>query len=427
MTWLIAARTVQGAGGGAIQAVASIIISDLVSLKERGVYNSLIGLTWGVACTLGPLVGGAFAQQGNWRWIFYMNLPIAGLSAALVFFSLKLRKPEGRTREKLARMDWVGNILIIASTSACIIGLTWGGIQYAWNSAHVLGPFIVGLCGIGAFLYYEAKFAKYPMAPLSLISNGTSISGYAQIFALPVINLAVTYYQETYYQACKGATAIRSGVLTLAVSLCLAPAMIICGLSITISKGYRVQLWLGWVVLIVAMGLMSTVDSRTELVKPQVYTGLVGTGVGILYAGTYFPVLAPLPISENAHALSFFIFCRSFAGVWGVTIGGAILQNQLQKRLPAEFLQELPQGVALAFSAIPSINNLEDPLRSDVRQAFAKSIASIWQVMVGIAGIGLISSLFMKAFLLHTQLDERWGLDEKQLQQSDQATIENDA
>ena len=97
--------------------------------------------------------------------------------------------------------------------------------------------------------------------------------------------------------------------------------------------------------------------------------------------------------------------------MWGVTIGGAILQTQLIKRLPPDFIAQFPGGVAVAYSAIPVIGHLEEPLRSIVREAFAESVIVIWQVLIGIAGIGFLACAGMKALPLHTQVDERWGLD----------------
>ena len=102
------------------------------------------------------------------------------------------------------------------------------------------------------------------------------------------------------------------------------------------------------------------------------------------------------------------------AQIWGITIGGAILQNQLNHNLPQAFISELPSGVALAYAAIPVVASLEEPVRSEVRNAFGDGFATIWQVMAGIAGIGLISTVLMKALPLHTEVDERWGLQDKQ-------------
>jgi hypothetical protein len=82
--------------------------------------------------------------------------------------------------------------------------------------------------------------------------------------------------------------------------------------------------------------------------------------------------------------------------VWGITIGGTVLQNQLLKRLPAGVLSQIPGSEAVAYQLIPVIKTLAEPLRSDVRQAFADSLQDVWKVMAGIAGVGLLASLLMK-------------------------------
>lgn len=99
--------------------------------------------------------------------------------------------------------------------------------------------------------------------------------------------------------------------------------------------------------------------------------------------------------------------------VWAVTIGTAILQTQLSKRLPQAFIEEFPGGVAIAYSAIPVIPTLHEPLRSQIQAAFAESIRDIWLVMIGVSTLGLFSSLFMEGLPLHTQVDENWGLEKE--------------
>ena len=101
------------------------------------------------------------------------------------------------------------------------------------------------------------------------------------------------------------------------------------------------------------------------------------------------------------------------AQVWGITVGVAVLQTQLTSRLDPDFLKEFPQGVAVAYNIIPVVPSLQEPLRTHVREAFADSLAVIWRVMTGIAGLGLLSSLAMKGLPLHSQVDERWGLQER--------------
>ncbi|EKM52295.1 uncharacterized protein PHACADRAFT_176318 [Phanerochaete carnosa HHB-10118-sp] len=412
MNWLIAARTVQGAGGGAIMSITSIIVSDLVPLRERAMYNALIGLTWGVASAIGPLVGGALANGGKWRWLFYLNLPISGVAAALVFFFLHLKTPEGTFREKISRMDWVGNFLIVTSSTATVLGLTWGGVQFAWTSAQVLVPLILGLIGIVMFLIYEAFVPVNPIIPFSLLSNRTSFSGYLQTFLAPIVNSAIVWFMATYFQACRDASPIRSAVDSLGLCLSIGPALIVSGIVIAATKTYRVQLVVGWIFYMVATGALSTLTADSSTAHGVGFLILMGIGSGILFSATYFPVLAPLPVSENAHALALFAFFRSFAGVWGVTIGTAVLQTQLTHRLPAAFLAQFPGGVSLAYAAIPAIRTLDEPLKQEVRVAFAQSLRVVWEVSIGIAGLGLLSTLLMKGLPLHTQIDEKWALEE---------------
>ena len=127
-----------------------------------------------------------------------------------------------------------------------------------------------------------------------------------------------------------------------------------------------------------------------------------------------FPVLAPLPVSRTAAALAFFAFSRTFAQTWGITIGSTILQNRLNTKLPPDFDALFPEGVQIAYAAIPFIRTLEEPLRTEVRRAFAESLAVIWQTMIGICGIGLLSMLLMREVPMRKTADDTYGLEDGQ-------------
>ncbi|KAJ6468281.1 Mfs1.2 [Mycena sanguinolenta] len=412
MSWLIGARVVQGLGGGAILSMTSIIVSDMVPLRERGAYNGLLGLVWAFASGIGPLISGALVQHGQWRWLFYLNLPVCGVALALTLAFLSLPTPPGTLKEKLQRMDWIGNGIIISSTSAASIGLTWGGVQYPWSSPRVLVPVILGLCGIVAFFVYEARASTHPLVPYSLLSNRTSLSGYVQTFLNQLVVLAVAYYLPVYYQACKGATPLKSGIYMLALSLALGPSVVFAGISVSKFKRYRPQLWFGWGLFALGMGVCITLGSNTALSHGIGIPVIFGVAAGIILAVTYFPVLSPLDVHENARALAFFAFCRSFAGVWGITIGGVILQNQLKDNLPPQFLADFQAGVDLSFALIPVIKDLPQPLQNQVKHAFADSLKILWGVLTGIVLLGLFVSLFMRHHDLTEKLDEKWTVPE---------------
>lgn len=108
---------------------------------------------------------------------------------------------------------------------------------------------------------------------------------------------------------------MSSGLYGLSLAASLGPAVIVAAISVTITKSYRPQLWLGWAILIIGMGLMSTIEVNTAPPTVIGFTILVGIGAGMIFGCNWFPVLAPLDISQNAHAIALFSFCRSFAAV----------------------------------------------------------------------------------------------------------------
>ncbi|KAF4564077.1 hypothetical protein EYR36_003328 [Pleurotus pulmonarius] len=411
MNFLIAARTIQGVGGGGIASLTQIILSDLVPLRERGIFNGFnrdillkfLRRAWAIAAGTGPVIGGSLAQHGQWRWLFYLNLPVCGLAAAFVIAFLRLRTPSGTFREKIGRMDWIGNLIVVAATTSCVIALTWSGIQFSWRSAHVLVPLLVGLIGLAAFLVYEAYFPKNPVVRINLLTQQTNL----------IANRALVYFMPVYFQACKGASPLASGVDTFGIAFSLAPAGIIGGISVAATKQYRPQLWFSWALAMAGCGLLSTLHADSARAHAIGFQIVVGIGLGVISSTTYFPVLAPLHVSSNAAALATFTFLRNFAQVWGVTIGGTILQNQLTARLPPAFASAFPQGTAIAYAVIPAISALDEPLKSEVRGAFAESLRVLWQVLIGVCGMGLVASLFMRHLPLHTSVDREWGMEER--------------
>ncbi|EMD31247.1 hypothetical protein CERSUDRAFT_100593 [Gelatoporia subvermispora B] len=419
MNMLIAARAVQGAGAGGIFALSQIILSDLVTLRERGTYSGVFGLTWAAAGGVAPVIGGGLVTPGNWRWLFYLNVPIAAVSFLLVFFFLDLPIPTGTFQEKMKKIDWLGSGIIIASSCACVLAFTWGGTVYPWTSARVMIPLITGLCGIVAFFVYELCFCPCPIVPLSIVSNRTSLSGYLQVFLCSFINVNLLYYLPIYYQACHSASPTGSGVSIFGLTFTIAPTSILTGLSVGLTKQYRPQLWAGWALTAAGVGLLYTLRADTARGASVGFQAVAGVGVGLVYSTGYFPVLAPLPVAQSALALAFYTFLRTLAQVWAVAIGGTILQNGLSARLPESFSAHFESdGASMAYSIIPQIPKLSQPLQDEVRVAYAESISTLWVVLIAVSGLGLLVSLPMNGLPLHDEREPRWEMKEADCGQS---------
>ncbi|KAL7279432.1 hypothetical protein ACG7TL_007274 [Trametes sanguinea] len=379
MNMLIAARTIQGIGGGGITNMCSIIVSDLVPLVERGAYQGMIVLSWALAAALGPIVGGSLAQRASWRWLFYINLPLGGIAFVLVAIFLRVRTPPGSFKEKLGRVDWIGNAIVVAGTTLALVALTWGGVTYEWSSVHVLLPLIIGAGLITSFFLYEAIIPPEPTVPLDIIKNRTSLGGYLETFFHGIVSIAVIYYLPVYFQACKLSSPIASAVKVFPLAIFSPTFSMLSGVLVKKLNKYRPVNYFGWVIIIIGFALMTTIDVDSSTGEWAGYQALLAAGSGTI--------------------------------TWGVTISAAILQNELKRRLPAAFLQQFPDGVEIAYAIIPLIPNLEEPLRSEVRIAFAESMATIWKALAGISAAGFVATFLLREVPMQTYTDEKFGLE----------------
>nr|GAT51282.1 MFS general substrate transporter [Mycena chlorophos] len=413
MNFLIAGRTVQGLGAGGSISLIQIIISDLVTLRERGAFNGIMSMCYGVGAGAGPVIGGSLAQTGHWRWLFYMNLPVGFFCAILIGFFVRLRTPPAPLREKLQRLDFIGNAIIVASTTSIVIALTWAGTVYAWSSSKILLPLIIGFVGVGAFVVYEAFVPKYPIIPLSLMTNRTAFSGYVQNILCAIILSAIAYWLPVYFEACKSASPTGAGVDNFGVTFMISTMSTLTGILVRKTGRYRPQMLVGWAFIVIGAALLGTVDETTPRGRTIGFEIIIASGIGLTYVGTYFPVLAPISPEFNATALAYFFFLRQFALIWGVTIGGTIVQNKLTTSLPESFLAQFPGGSQIAFTIIPQISTLSPELATAVRSAFAEAFQLLWHVLCALGGFGLLMGLLMRGLPLHTDVDDRWGRKEE--------------
>ncbi|SCV68370.1 BQ2448_491 [Microbotryum intermedium] len=466
---VILGRAIQGIGGGGILTMVGfrmgmrrmagadsvlsfrqteIVVVDLIPLVERGAFFGVIGAVWALASAIGPPIGGALASAGAWRWLFYLNIPLTGVAAVLVVFFLRIKAPQTTLKEKLAQMDYY-NVVFVAGATSTILGLTWGGVTYSWSSYKVLVPLILGLLLMGLFLWLEKTFAKYPTVPFEVLRHRSSLLGFMTTFLHGIVALAAIYYLTIYFQASKMTTPAKAGVNTFSLSFTVAPMAVVTGVSIGILGTYRLQNLFGWALAMIGFGLTSLLKYDSPMAVWTGYPIIMGLGVGILYSATNFPVLAPLKPSQQPHAVSyssnatepaivsqthqssflsprlqmaFYSFVRSFGQVFGISIGSTVLQNQLAKNLPKEFLAMFDGSAEIAFPAIPIIGKLAEPLRTQVRAAFASSLRVIWVVMIGLCGLGLVISFFLRDIKLTNEMDDKWGMSEKKERKSTETT-----
>ncbi|KAF9045814.1 MFS general substrate transporter [Hymenopellis radicata] len=408
---LLIAGLVQGVGGAGVYTTTAIILSDLVPLSNRGVFNGIYQMTWCLASAAGPIVGGSLASPGSWRWIFFLNLPLSLPAMILLVVFLRLKTPHKKLIDALTETDWVGMFLVPAASVSLSIALVWSGATYEWSSWHVLVPFSFGIMGFIGLIVYEIYWASHPLIPVRIMTNRTTLSGYLQIFIVPIPFLAVIYYMPIYFQVSKELSSTQSGLALFGVAISTPLASVVTGLLINRTQKYRPEIWTGWISVLLAFSLLSTIHEGTPMVVVVVYEVVLGTGFGMLFAALYFPVLAPLPLSSAAAAISFFSFLRMLAQVHlGYQRWGAVLQSEVMKRLPASDM--LDPGSEF-MKVVTIVATLDEPLRSEVKHTFSEGLSLLWKVMTGISAVGMIASFAMQHVELPTSVDADWGMEER--------------
>ena len=427
---LLVGRSLQGVGGGGLIALTEILVTDLVPLRQRGQWFGIISGMWSIGSVTGPIIGGAFAQSASWvrpqcfivlhyagltvaqRWIFWINLPFVGLALVLVPLTLVLAFKVSSLADKLRRVDWIGSVLFIGSTTSFLIPITWGGVSYPWDSWRVLAPLIIGIVGLAVFTVFEEYVATEPLIRLDVFKNRTAAASYFETTLHGMILWCTLYYMPLYFEAVKGETPIVAGISLFPATFTVAPAAVITGIAITKTGRYRWAIWSGWVLTTLGVGILYLLDVNTTTVR-WVFLNLVsGLGMGILFPSMAFALQAATTSKDLAFAVALFSFFRAFGQAIGVAVGGVIFQNQLEKKLLAH---PLLAPMASAYSSDASglvqiIKTMQHgPARTQLIQSYADSLKTVWIVMCALSGVALLSSLFIKGFALDRALETEQG------------------
>ncbi|KAJ7836921.1 iron permease [Mycena olivaceomarginata] len=412
MEWLIVARTLQGMGGGGMNGLSSIIVADIVPLAERGAYQGFEKMMWASASGIGPILGGVLSEKVSWRWLFYINLPASAFAFVFVLFFLRVHTPSGNVWSKLTIVDWFGNFLLIIGTILTNISLTWAGVHYAWIDIRVLAPLISGLALMVAFVIYEKYIPTMPTMHWDVVSNRTALASLVATFFSGITSISILYFLPLFFQAVFLASPVKSAIYSIPSAFLISPFSLLNGLVILKAKRYLQSVYIGWMVIIVGFGLLSMLGPDSSLALRVISQIVAAAGTGIVISSLPFALMAPIPVELLGSAIAFNAFLRTLSQTLGITISAAILQNTVKRKFPARFIEQLPAG-DFAFAALGRIAGLPQPMQDEVKAAFGDGISAIYQVMIGVAGLGLLCVLFMKEVPMRRDVDSKFALKEK--------------
>jgi MFS family permease len=428
---MIAGRTVQGLGSGGLFVLVELITCDLVPLRERGKYLGIMLSTAAVGTTIGPLAGGGLAQV-SWRWVFYISLPVSGTALITMIFFLRIRhEMKSSWKHALARVDYVGNLLFIASLCAILVGLILGGTTYPWSSWKIIVPLVLGCLGWACFhLHQASRFCKEPSMPPRLFTNRTSLVGFILAFNSGLLLEWVIYFLPLYFQAVREVTPLASGVDILPLSVMLAPFAIVAGILLSKLGRYRPLHWTGFAFTAIGCGLFSILDSNSSKAAWVCFQIVAALGLGFVMTTILPSIQAALPESDTATATSTFAFVRSFGFVWGITIPSIVFQarfDALLGRISDEAVRSiLADGRAYGYASASIIGHLPEDVRAEVLSVYTDALRAVWQAAIAFSLASFVVVFLTKHIELRKDLETEFGLEEEHEKISGQRAPEND-
>ncbi|CAI7581357.1 unnamed protein product [Penicillium glandicola] len=394
---LIVGRAIAGLGSAGLFPGSVIILSNIAPLHRRPLLIAFIGVMSGIATVTGPLLGGVFTDRLSWRWCFYINLPIGGVTAVVVFLFLKIVKEKENvpTSRKTKGLDWIGTVVFIPAIVSLLLALQWGGARYNWQNVRIIMLFIIaGVLGMVWLLIQRWKQEEATIPPR--LMQRRSVVGTC-IYTIPFVGCVIVfgYYLPIWFQSVKGVSASQSGIMNLPTVV----GTIVVGLlsSMLIMKvGYMMPfLVLGSVMLAVGAGLCSTFQRSSGSSEWIGYQAMIGMGSGLGYQLPLLVIQADVPAADVPVATAIVIFMQNLAG----SVFSAIAQNVFQNQL-AKSVQTLAPSVNPKSILDAGTGDLSDRFPSDVLpsilQAYNTAVTDTFYVGVAAASLSVFGAFIVR-------------------------------
>ena len=403
MTMLVAARALQGIGGGAMMVTATALIGEVIPLRDRGRYQGALGAVFGVTTVIGPLLGGFFTDHMSWRWAFWVNVPVGILVLVIAAGAIPALVRSGRR----PAIDYVGILFVGLGASGLTLATSWGGGEYAWTSPMIIGLFIGSIIALVLFVRAETRAAE-PILPMRLFRSPVFTVCCVLSFIVGFAMLGALTFLPTFMQFVDGVSATESGLRTLPMVAGLLITSTGSGALVGRTGRYKIFPVMGTAIMVVGFLLLSRMDATTPFVLQSLYLFILGTGIGLCMQVLILTVQNTSRFDDLGVATSGVTFFRTIGSSFGAAIFGSLFANFLSSRLVTAIAES---GAPPAAGESPKVlHELPPEIAAPIVEAYADSLGLVFLCAAPVALLGFVVSLFLKEVPLQ-ELDPTAAVD----------------
>ncbi len=348
MPALIAFRALQGLGAGAIQPTCMTIVGDIYSIQERAKVQGYLASVWAISSVVGPTLGGVFVETLDWRWIFFVNIPLA----AVAFWMISRRFHE-RVERVRHRVDVAGAVLLTVGASLVILGLLEGGVIWSWLTLPGLGVPALGLALVVAFVLVERRAAE-PILPTWIFRNRLLVSTSIASLAIGAVLIGLTSYVPLYAQSVLGQNALVAGFALAALTLGWPIAASLSG-RVYLRIGFRATAVVGTVIGLVGVAGLTLLRPTTSIWQVGATCFVIGIGMGFVAAPTLVAAQSSVEWNVRGVVTGTAMFARSMGSALGIAVFGAIANAALGTRVGAHASTASSIAPAVMASALQNV------------------------------------------------------------------------